>query len=190
MIKKSKIEEGVKLILEGLGEDLAREGLVKTPERVARLYSNLFVGYGPEPKITKFKNELNVDDIQARKCDFVSFCEHHLVPFSGVVYVAYMPKKVLIGMDKIDLIVDYFAGKLQLQEYLCHEIADFLMKVLEPKGVMVQAYGIHYCALCKGNDGGFASSAVRGEMREDSDVKFEAFEMFKQLDKLGSTRTS
>lgn len=181
---KEKIKTGITLILEGLGEDITRQHLLKTPERIARLYSNLFVGYGPEPTITKFKNERNVDDLQARKCDFVSFCPHHILPFSGVVYVGYLPDKWLIGLDKIDLIVDYFAGKLQLQEDMVHEIADYLMKTFEPKGVAVQAYAIHHCALCKGNSGGFASSAARGEIREDSNLETKCFDMFQRLDQM------
>ena len=183
-MEQEKIKAGVKLILEGLGENTNREGLLRTPERVARLYSRLFVGYGEKPKITKFTNEKKVDDLQARKCDFVSFCMHHVVPFAGVVYVGYLPKEWLIGMDKIDLVVDYFAGKLQLQENMVHEIADFLEEILAPKAVMVQAYAIHYCALCKGNSGSFASSAIRGDMRVDPNLKMECFEMFKRLDRL------
>jgi len=181
-MNKQQIEEGVKLILRGLGEDLTREGLVRTPERVARLYQKLFIGYGPAPEITKFENTKGVDDIQVRKCDFLSFCEHHLSVFTGRIYVGYLPQKWLIGMDKIDLVVDYFAGKLQLQENLCHEIADFLMKCFEPKGIIVQAYAIHHCALCKGNSGSFASSAVRGVMREQPHTKQETIEMFKRID--------
>jgi len=185
LIDEDKIKAGVVLILQGLGEDLNREGLVRTPEMVEMLYKNLFSGYGPKPQITKCKNTNLIDDLQARICDFVSFCEHHAIPFSGVVYVAYLPNKYLIGLDKIDLIVDYCAGRLQLQETMCHNIADFLEEVLEPRAVMVQAYAIHHCALCKGNNGSYASSVVRGEMRDDPDLKMEAFEIFKQLDKIG-----
>lgn len=184
-MNKQQIEKGVKEILLGLGEDLNGEHIKRTPERVARLYSNLFVGYGPKPEITRFKNKKEVDDIQVRKCDFISFCPHHVVPYGGVVYVGYLPNKWLIGMDKIDLIVDYCAGRLLIQEDLCHDIANFLMECFEPKGVIVQAYAIHYCALCKGNNGTFASSAVRGVMKGNPHMKQEVSEMFKRLDEFG-----
>jgi len=183
-MNKKQIEKGVKEILLGLGENLNSEHIKRTPERVARLYENLFIGYGPKPEITKFKNIKGVDDLQARKCDFVSFCPHHVVPYSGNIYVGYLPGNYLIGMDKIDLIVDYCAGRLQIQEDLCHEIADFLMTCFQPKGVMVQAYAVHNCALCKGNPGSFASSAVRGVMKANDHMKQEVSEMFKRLDEL------
>jgi len=184
-MNKQQIEKGVKEILLGLGEDPSREGLLRTPERVARLYSNLFIGYGEEPKITKFTNKKKINDILARKCDFISFCEHHIVPFAGIVYVAYIPEKYLIGLDKIDLAVDYFAGRLRLQEEFVHDLADFLMKTMEPKGVVVQGYAIHYCALCKGNTGGgFGNSAVRGVFTERWELELKAMEMFKRLDEL------
>lgn len=179
-MNEQQIEKAIILLLEGIGEDCKREGLLRTPERVARLYKNMLIGYGPPPRITKFNNDKHIDDIQARRCDFVSLCEHHLAIFAGVMYVGYIPDEFLIGMDKIDLIVDYFSGKLQLQENICHEVADFIMSDLKPKGVLVQAYGVHYCAICKGNNGNFASSAVRGVMRKPS-TKMETIEMFKQL---------
>ena len=181
-IDEAKVRQGITLLLEGIGENIKREGLIRTPDRVARLYKRMLVGYGPPPQITKFKNSMKVDDIQARRCDFLSICEHHLQPFAGTMYIGYIPGDYIIGMDKIDLIVDYFSGKLQLQEHICHEVADFIMTDLKPKGVFVQAYGIHYCAICKGNNGNFASSAVRGVMRKPS-TKMETIEMFKQLQK-------
>lgn len=187
--QKRNIKLGVRLILQGLGENLNSEHLKDTPERIARLYSNLFVGYGPKLKIEdirKFENTKGVNDVQVRKCEFLSFCPHHMQPYSGVVYVGYLPDKYLVGMDKIDLVVDYFAGRLGIQEDMVHDVADFLIKCFKPKGIMVQAYAIHYCALCKGNPGSFASSAVRGvyEKRENAHLKMETFEMFKRLDSM------
>ena len=184
MIDKEKIKEGVKFILEGLGEDLTREGLVRTPDRVAKLFSNIFIGYGPKPEITRFRNSKGIDDILVRKCDFLSFCEHHVVPYSGIVYVAYIPGEWLIGLNKIDRVVDYFAGRLQLQEHMTHDIANFLMDSFSPKGVVVQSYAVHYCALCYKDSGSFGDAAVRGLFKESWDLELKAMEIFKRLDNL------
>jgi GTP cyclohydrolase I len=186
---KKKIEEAIKLLLEGMGEDLQREDLVKTPERVARLYSNLFVGYGPEPTITKFHNTKEIEEITVRQCDFISFCPHHILPYSGTISIAYVPDKWLIGLDKVDLIVDYAAGRLDLQENLVARVADMVMNACEPYGVFVQAFATHFCALCKGNQGGgFATTAARGVFVYDSEkvemiaaVRREAIEIFNHM---------
>lgn len=179
MVDTGKIRSAVTMILEAIGEDQCREGLQLTPTRVARLWKN-FIKNEKLPQITKF--ESSYDDIQARRCDFLSFCEHHLVPMVGIIYVGYLPNKWIIGMDKIDLIVDHVCGRLQLQERICRDVADTIMKTVQPQGVIVQAYGVHFCAMFKGNNGNFATSAVRGLMRDDPHLRMEAIEMFKKLD--------
>ncbi len=170
------------MLLVAIGEDPDREGLIDTPRRIATMYSRIFCGYNGLPELTKF--EASHDDIQARKCDFTSTCEHHIAPFAGQAYGAYLPDKYILGMDKLDLIVDYYSSRLQLQERLTAQIADEIMKQVEPKGVMVQTYGIHFCARYKGNEGKFAESAVRGLFRTDDGLKEEVARMFERLDQV------
>jgi len=181
-IDSEAIEKAVREILIAIGEDPNREGLVNTPSRIARMYSRILCGYNGLPKITKFKSPH--DDLQARKCDFLSLCEHHMTPIVGVAYIAYVPDKYILGMDKLDLIVDYYSSRLQLQEVLTHQIATEVMKQSEAKGVMVQTYAIHYCARLKGNEGKFAESALRGIFKEEGyeSLKQEAERMFARLD--------
>jgi GTP cyclohydrolase I len=180
IVDSTKVKAAVAKILEAIGEDRTREGLVDTPDRIARMYERIFCGYNKLPDITKFKAEN--DDLQARKCDFVSMCEHHIVPFSGVAYIAYLPDKYILGMDKLDLIVDWCASKLQLQERLTAQIADTVMNEAQAKWCMVQTYGVHYCAKLKGNEGNFAESAIRGN-KDLAGLRDEALFMFSQLDK-------
>lgn len=181
-VDQDKIKQAVRMLLEAIGEDPKREGLVDTPQRIARMYARIFCGYNELPKITRFKAPS--DDIQARKCDFVSTCEHHIAPFAGQIYIAYLPDKWILGMDKLDLIVDYYAARLQIQEVMTKQIADEVMKQADPVGVMVQTYGIHFCARYKGNNGSFAHSAVRGIFRTDDGLKAEAERMFERLDEM------
>jgi len=195
-LKKKKIRRGVSLILEGVGENLNREGLVGTPLRVERLLNKLLVGYSEPPKIiskeedknkfsnhiTLFKNTEKYDQIILRKCNFYSFCEHHLVPFFGVVFVAYIPKDFIIGMNKIDKIVDYFSGRFQLQERLTMDITDFLNKILKPKGVMVVIRARHLCAELQGDEGMLVTSAIRGGFTKNSSAKEEVLKLIENKD--------
>lgn len=195
-MKKKKIRRGVSLILEGVGENLNREGLVGTPLRVERLLNKLLVGYSEPPKIiskeedknkfsnhiTLFKNTEKYDQIILRKCNFYSFCEHHLVPFFGVVFVAYIPKDFIIGMNKIDKIVDYFSGRFQLQERLTMDITDFLNKILKPKGVMVVIRARHLCAELQGDEGMLVTSAIRGGFTKNSSAKEEVLKLIENKD--------
>ena len=192
-MNKQKIRQGTRLILEGIGENLEREGLVGTPQRVERLLTKLLIGYQEPPKIiyneedknkypnhmTLFTNKEKYDQIILRKCNFYSFCEHHLVPFFGTVYVAYIPKKFIIGMNKIDKVVEYFSGRLQLQERLTMNIADFLDKVLKPKAVMVVIKARHLCAELQGDEGSFITSAIRGGFKENNTAKEEVLNLIK-----------
>lgn len=177
MIDKKKIEEATRLMLEALGEDLTRIGLEGTPDRVARLWEHFY--QDEEPRIMLLEEPH--DAIIARRCQFVSMCEHHLVPFSGVAYIAYLPNDSIIGMSKLDRIVNYFAGRLQLQERLTDQIAEYIDKKLEPRGVMVQTFAVHYCAKFKSLPGSFGLSRVIGLMKEDADTRREALDMFRTL---------
>ena len=130
---KEKIMEGVKLILEGVGEDVTREGLIETPDRIARMYMEIFEGLGKDASeiLSKtFRVEDN-DLVIEKDINFFSMCEHHLVPFFGKAHVAYIPKGKVVGLSKLARTVDLYAKKPQLQERLTTEIADALMKYLD-----------------------------------------------------------
>jgi GTP cyclohydrolase I len=177
-MKVKKIEKHFREILKEIGEDPDREGIQATPKRVARLYENMFYRYGKELKvmneaernsylptniipITVFKNESK--EMLIRSVEFISTCEHHVVPFSGKAFIGIIPDQYLLGMNKIDKIVKYFAGSLQIQERLTKEIADWITENIKPVGVIVIIKAEHFCAKCQGDSGWFTTSAVRGE---------------------------
>ncbi len=149
----SDIECAVRTILEAIGEDPNREGLVKTPSRVARMYGELTAGYHVDP--VKLVNdavfEVDYDEmVIVRDIDFYSLCEHHMLPFIGRCHVGYIPRGRVIGLSKIPRIVEMYARRLQLQERMTQEIADFLNETLHPLGVAVVAEGIHMCSAMRG----------------------------------------
>jgi len=185
MIDKEKIERAARDILEALGEDVNRVGLVGTPDRIARLWE--YFMQEEEPECTAFDEPH--DAIIARRCPFLSMCEHHLVPFSGSAYIAYLPNDLILGMSKLDRIVRYFAGRLQLQERLTDQIAEFIDEKIEPRGVMVQTVGVHYCAKFKGLPGNFVISRVIGEMKSNADTRREVLELFRTLREEANERT-
>ncbi|MDZ4770325.1 MAG: GTP cyclohydrolase I FolE [Chloroflexota bacterium] len=173
------IEKATVGILEAVGEDPSREGLQKTPNRVARMYDELLSGYRTDP--TKLINgalfEVEYDDmVIVRDIEFSSLCEHHMLPFVGRVHVAYIPAKKVIGLSKIPRIVDMFARRLQVQERMTRQIADFINEVLEPQGVAVVAEGVHMCSMMRGvkkQDSSMTTSAMLGTFREDSATRAE-----------------
>lgn len=192
-----KIEEAVKVILQEIGEDTEKEGIKYTPTRVARLYENLFYGYNKklvvmneeqrntnvkenEIPITVFKNESK--EMLVRKVSFHSTCQHHIVPFIGNCYVGIIPDKKLLGMNKIDKIVKYFAARLQLQEALTSEIADWIEKNVKPLGVIVVMRANHMCAFLQNDNGHFTTSAVRGIFLKSEAGKSPKEEFLKLID--------
>ena len=143
----------VRALLEHIGEDPEREGLRETPQRVARMLAELTSGYrvDPEKLINDALFTSNYDGVVlVRAMEFYSLCEHHLLPFFGTVHVAYVPNGRIIGLSKIPRIVDMFARRLQVQERLTEQIADFLEQVLQPKGVAVAIDAAHMCAIMRG----------------------------------------
>ena len=172
-----KIEESVKTILKEIGEDINREGIEMTPKRISRLYNNIFYGYRKELKVMNEKdrsNNKNSDiipitvfkntdrEMLIRKTNFISHCEHHMVPFFGTAYIGIVPDKLLLGMNKIDRIVKYFAARLQIQERMTNQIANWINKNIKPLGVIVIIKARHMCAELQGDEGEFTTSAVRG----------------------------
>ena len=150
---KKKIENAVRDILEAVGEDPNRPGLLETPRRVANMYEEMFSGLTEDPKqhLKFFDEKSNDEMVIVRDIPFASMCEHHLLPFVGKAHIAYIPSEnKIIGLSKIARIVDNFAKKPQVQERLTHDIADFLYKEMNAKGVAVIMEAEHMCMSIRG----------------------------------------
>lgn len=179
-----KLEEAGRLILEALGEDITRTGLVGTPDRFARLWEAFI--QEEEPECTVFEEPH--DTMITRRCQFKSMCEHHLVPFSGSAYIAYLPNDLILGLSKLDRVVKYFAGRIQLQERLTEQIHDFIDGKIEPRGLIVQTVGVHFCAEFKDLPGNFLVTRLSGLMKSNADTKTEALDAFRTLREEASKR--
>jgi GTP cyclohydrolase I len=152
-IDTQSIQESVRRMLIAFGEDPNRQGLLRTPERVAKMYEELLAGYRIDPVelINDAIFDVNYDEmVVVRDIEFYSLCEHHMLPFIGRAHVAYIPKGKVIGLSKIPRVVDMFARRLQVQERMTRQIADFLNEVLHPMGVAVVVEAIHMCAMIRG----------------------------------------
>ena len=152
MMDKTKLEQAVKDLLSALGEDTAREGLVDTPSRVARMYEEILAGYNDDPAVHLSRTfvEEGSDVVIEKDIDFSSTCEHHLMPFFGKVHIAYIPDGKVVGLSKLARVVDVYAKRLQLQERMNNQIADAIMEHLSPKGVAVVVEGEHTCMTARG----------------------------------------
>lgn len=139
MIDKEKIEQAAALLLEGLGEDISREGLKETPQRIARMYEELFAGMGQSPRehLEKTFSAFGHGMVLEKDIVFYSICEHHMLPFYGKAHIAYLPDGKVVGLSKLARTVEVYARRLQIQERLTAQVADALMEYLQPKGVMV-----------------------------------------------------
>lgn len=149
---KEKIMEGVKLILEGIGEDPTREGLLETPDRIARMYEELAGGY-TDSAADHLRKRFHVDNndmVIEKDIHFYSFCEHHMLPFYGTAAIAYIPNGEVVGLSKIARTVEVFARRLQLQEQLTGQIADALMEHMQAKGAIVMIEAEHMCMTMRG----------------------------------------
>jgi GTP cyclohydrolase I len=173
------IRRGIRELLVEIGEDPEREGLVGTPDRVARAYVELTAGYTVDP-VALVNNAIFTVDydemVVVRDIDFYSLCEHHLLPFYGHAHVAYIPRGKVIGLSKIPRIVEMFARRLQVQERMTVEIADFLEEAIRPAGVAVVADGIHMCSVMRGvrkENSRMVTSAMRGGFRDDQKTRSE-----------------
>lgn len=149
---REKIQAGVKLILEGIGENTAREGLLETPDRIARMYEELAAGYTDcaSAHLRKRFHVDNNDMVIEKDIPFYSFCEHHMLPFYGTAAVAYIPNGEVVGLSKIARTLEVFAKRFQLQERLTAQVADVLMSELKPLGVMVLIEAEHLCMTMRG----------------------------------------
>ena len=175
---KEKIMEGVRLILEGIGEDVNREGLLETPDRIARMYEEIFGGLGKDAKEILSKTfEVDNDDLVIEKdITFFSMCEHHLVPFYGKAHIAYIPNGRVAGLSKLARTVELYSKKPQLQEKLTTEIADAIMEYLDAEGAMVVIEAEHTCMTMRGVKKPGAKTVTttyRGVFREDIELRRE-----------------
>ncbi len=174
-----RIEEAVREILSAIGEVPDREGLQKTPSRVAKMYAELTAGYRIDPQalINGAIFSVAYDEmVLVTNIDYYSLCEHHMLPFFGQVHVAYIPNGKVVGLSKIPRIVEMFARRLQVQERMTVQIADFINETLEPAGVAVVAEGIHMCGVMRGvkkANARMVTSAMRGAFREDPKTRAE-----------------
>ena len=179
------IERLVEQLLKELGEDVQREGLVKTPERVANSLRFLTSGYGK--KVEEVLNgALFVEDydemVVVKDIDFYSLCEHHLLPFFGKCHIAYMPASKIVGLSKMPRLVEMFSRRLQVQERLTTQIAQTINEVLQPRGVAVVMEALHMCMLMRGvekQNSKAVTSAMLGAFRDRPETRAEFMELIK-----------
>ena len=177
---EEKIKRGVTLILEGIGENPQRPGLQETPERISRMYAEIFSGLGQEPLsfLKGIEGEHHDEIVLAKDIPMYSVCEHHLLPFQGVAHIAYIPEKGrIVGLSKLVRVLDAIACRPQVQERLTSQLADILMEGLRPKGVMVIIKASHMCMTIRGvkrAGSQIVTSAVRGLFRTSEPTRSEA----------------
>ena len=183
--RKGALEDAVRQILTLVGEDPNRDGLLKTPHRVAKMYGELLEGY--EQDLATVVNDAYFDVeygegemVIVADIEYNSLCEHHMLPFVGKAHVAYIPRDKVIGLSKIPRIVDMFAHRLQVQERMTNEIADAIIEALDPVGVMVVVEGQHMCGSIRGvkkHEAGMITTAKRGEFRTNRELRDEFYRL-------------
>jgi GTP cyclohydrolase I len=182
-LDKTKLEKAVREILVAIGEDPDREGLKDTPKRVTKMYEEIFSGITVDPKkiITVFTTEGHEEMVILRDIPFYSMCEHHLLPFNGQAHVAYIPRKDrLAGLSKLARVVEVISRRPQLQERITTQVADTLMKVLRPHGVLVIVEAEHLCMTMRGvkkPGSRMTTSAVRGVFQKSVVTRNEALQL-------------
>jgi GTP cyclohydrolase I len=179
----------IREMLVDLGENPEREGLRRTPDRVARMYDEILSGYRTD--LTALVNDAIFeteyqDMVLVRNLKFYSLCEHHMLPFFGQAHVAYIPDRKIIGLSKIPRLVDMFSKRLQVQERMTQQIAETLESILHPRGVAVMVEGAHMCAMMRGvkkNDIRMVTSAYRGNFRNDEKLRNEFLNQLRSSEK-------
>jgi len=172
-VARPEVEAAVRDLIQALGEDVRREGLEGTAERVARMYDELLAGYriDADALVNNALFDVGYDEmVVVRGIEFYSLCEHHMLPFFGQAHVAYLPNGKVIGLSKIPRVVDLFARRLQVQERMTRQIADFLDSVLQPHGVAVVVEGLHLCTMMRGvkkANARMVTSAICGAFRDN-----------------------
>ena len=178
MIDQRKIEEATLSIIEAIGEDPKREGMVDTPRRIAEMYAELFMGIGVDPKdeLTVSYQEGHHEMVILRDIQFYSMCEHHLLPFYGVVHIGYIPKGNVVGVSKLARVVETLSRRPQLQERLTTQIAEAIREALQPDGVAVVIQAEHMCMTIRGvkkPGTNIVTSATRGLFRTRAATRAE-----------------
>ncbi len=181
-INMNEIQSAVKKIILAVGENPDRDGLKRTPERIARMYAELLSGYQMDPVtvVNEALFEVKYDEmVIVRDIEFYSLCEHHLLPFMGRVHVAYIPDGKVLGLSKIPRIVDLYARRLQVQERMTRQIADFIRDLLHPQGVAVVVEALHLCMSMRGvqkHNARLTTSAMHGAFRANLATRQEFLE--------------
>ncbi len=184
-VSQQELLDAIRTIMLAIGEDPEREGLQETPARIARMYQEIFRGYDPErkPAITTFTNSAHTSEMVFDSGEYYSMCEHHMLPFFGKYYFAYVPNPDgrILGISKVARVVSYCAARLQLQERLCREIIDMLSEALDgcAGGFAIVMKGKHLCKSMRGirNDGDMTVSHFTGCFKEDAQLRNEFFSM-------------
>ncbi len=180
-----KIEEGIELILKGVGEDTQRAGLQGTPKRVATMFTHIFGGKDEDPahELQPIDGEKHDEMVLIKNIPLYSMCEHHMLPFAGVAHVAYIPKGGrIVGLSKIARVVDIYSRRLQVQERLTKQVADLIETQLKPLGVLVVIEAEHMCMSMRGSNKPKSmtiTSAVRGSFRSSSATRAEAMTLIR-----------
>ncbi len=182
MVDQEKIKKAVKLLLEGIGEDTGREGLSETPDRIARMYSEIFSGMeeNAAEHLSKAFTVENNEMVMEKDIVFYSMCEHHMMPFYGKAHVAYIPDGRVVGLSKLARTVEVYARRLQIQERMTGQIADAVMQELRPRGVMVVLEAEHMCMTMRGvkkPGSRTVSVAARGVFEQDSNLQDRFFQL-------------
>lgn len=181
---QKKIEEGIKLFLEGIGEDVNREGLLETPKRIAEMCKEIFGGLKEDAgeHLVKTFTATNNEVIIEKEIPFYSVCEHHLLPFYGKAHIGYIPDGKVVGLSKLARTVEVYAKRPQIQEQMTAQIADDIMEYLKPKGVIVVLEAEHMCMTMRGvrKPGTLTTTFVtKGEFEENHDLKNTFFQLIK-----------
>lgn len=182
---KSVIEESVRQILLSVGEDPERDGLIKTPHRVAKMYGELLEGYSQDIETVLNGAMFDVDYgegemVVVADIEYNSLCEHHMLPFTGKAHIAYIPRDKVVGLSKLPRLVDMFSKRLQVQERLTNEVADAIVEALDPEGVMVVFEGHHMCGSLRGvkkHGTNMVTTAKRGQFSTDRDLLNEFYRL-------------
>lgn len=182
MIDQEKVKEAVRLLLMGIGEDTGREGLIETPDRIARMYGEICGGMEMDVKeiLSKTFVTEKTEMVLEKDIVFYSMCEHHMLPFFGKVHIAYIPDGRIVGLSKLARCVEVYAKRLQLQERMTEQIAEAVMEHLSPKGVMVLTEAEHMCMTMRGikkPGSKTVTYAVKGAFREDARLQESFFRL-------------
>lgn len=184
MVDQTKIKEAVRLLLEGIGEDMTREGLRETPERIARMYEEIYAGMDEDAgkHLSKTFAVASNEIVLEKNITFYSICEHHLMPFYGKAHIAYLPDGKVVGLSKLARTVEVYARRPQIQEQMTIQIVEAIMEHLKPQGVMVMLEAEHMCMTMRGVEkpgSRTVTMASRGCFQEDPRLQDLFFRMIR-----------